>query len=281
MSLPIVTTTSLSLEQQLERISLEAGFRDNITDLLSQYLPGIYSKLSDLSLALTVDTKKREYKELAKLNTLGRHGLKYDTLGPIADRLIVIPIGLDGYLLDFIPVIQTALKDTTRLVTDSLVDFSFAISRTISDSEYKKSLSDRSHIYKDVDKQREKILQSLSTFYNTDNPHDKLPIKDIIEQVSDIPTIIDRSTDLTSKTASKELLTIKDEVDKVVDLMKMLTKRIESNDMDDLNSMVAKSVAEESYVIAKVIELLTVVRSRADTVIETAVVLAKMTQNKT
>jgi len=281
MSLLISKKSTLSLEQQLDRITLESNLLDNVTGLLAEYIPGIYKKINDLGKYLVIDVKEREYRDILRIKKLSINGYKYDSLEPIAHTLVIVPYGLNTPLLEYIPAITNSLKMVNILATESLIDFNFALSKAISDSESRKTLSDRKSIYLDIDKARKEILNTIELFQTTKGARDKLPVYKVVDRISDVRLIIDSATDLSIMIKNGSLKNIKDEVDKTISLMDIVIKRLDGNDgISELSSTIVRNLAEESYIIAKVIELLTIIKYRADNVIVSTIDLAGLVLNK-
>jgi len=272
--------TTIPLANQLERIALEAGFKDTITDLLADYIPGIYKLFNGLSESLTSGTNKKNQVIITKYSKLVRHGYKYDTLEPIASRLVRIPTGLDDYIVNYIPALLESITVIDTLAKDSLADFNFSLTKAISDSEYKSSFLDRSSKYKKIDSIRVKVIDDLDGYLGSGKDTDKLPVGTVLERLSDMDKILSTTKDLTDSSAVKDIPSIKDEVDKTIGLMSVFLKRIKDSSMDDLNSSVAKSISEESYVLGKVIELLTVLVYRVDIAMESVIELSELTLKK-
>lgn len=271
MKLPIEQTCTLSIEQQLDNISMESDFVNNLIGRLDMILPNLLGKLIDISNTFTIDIDARLSKDLKKQKILVSKAIKHKTLENIGGRLVRVPLHLDTKILTYLNMLDEVNEDSYAKGVEALGNYSFILSKLLTNLDDKKALTDHTAYYKELEKTRIKFVEILEDYTDTSKSNDKYPLENVVDRLADMPEIMDKALHLSRHINDNTMTEVKSATDKVIDLLKILQERINDKSLDTISGNVVKNIAEGAYITANFVEHVSIVRYKVIDSLESAV----------
>lgn len=275
MKLSIEQTSTLSIEQQIDAISLESEFVNNLIGKLDNLLPSLLGKLVDISKAFTVDVDARLYKDIKKQRLLIKKSIQDKTLENIGGKLVRTPLNLNTTITGYLEALDEVNEDSYAKCIEALGNYSFILSKLLTNIDDKKVLTDHTSYYKDLEEFRVKASDIVEDYLDSSKGNDKLPLNKVIDRVADMPDVLDKAEHLAGHVKTKTMTEVKSATDKVVDLLKILNDRIDDKSIDSLSGAVVKNIAEGAYATAKFVEHVSLLRYKVIDSLESVVSISE------
>lgn len=273
-------STSISLESQLERLSIEANLFNNVIDTFRNIVPNLLNKLTDISLTINPDTIENEIvknisNDFAKLSKK----IEHVNFGTYNKTLVSIPEGFKGYLLDYISTLEALSSDVYIKGNSILNDYNTIISSFINNKEEKIALKDNTQLYKQTAKDREKISNILKDYFPTSSSTSKAYLETVVARFNDLDKLVEKVSSFNREHNKQNMKQFKMNIDKTTSLLNIIIDE-SNNSISNISGNAAKNIAEGAYEIAKFIELVSIYRFKSEQAIVTIGSLIKVLNEK-
>lgn len=268
-------TTTISLESQLERLSLEAISTANVMETFKSIIPNLISKIKtslseydDAEVPKIVSEITSEAKELDKK-------LKYATLAQYNKLLVSVPEGFRGLLVDYVKMLDGQALGIYGEANKSLVEFKFLLSAFITNKDNKITLKDETGLYKQLDQHRQSTLKEIAVYYPEGDSRSRAYLSDVIRRLGDMDTLFLSVVSLQKKHYEQNMKAINKSVTECVELLDIVLKTLSDRSVTNISGAASMNISEGAFHIAQYIEFVAVYRFRTMQALETTSKLFK------
>lgn len=264
--------TTLSLESQIDKLSLEANLLDNLLDTFRNIIPNLTTKLTEIAVMFN---SKNDPKEIASLKVLQRSltaKTPHVSFGSYSKMLISIPEGFKGNLAEYLNMLNK-INETVYIDGIKILDeYNVILASFINNKEAKISLKDHTHFFKDISVKREKIVKDISSYFTT-NTNSKAYLSSVMERFAEMENIINETIKLSQIYSNQNVSRIKSSLDNSIDLLKIIIDDSNKDNIDAVSGNAAKNISIGAYEVAKYVELISIYRFRLEQSIITVIKL--------
>ena len=251
------------IELQLKRLSLEANFSTNVIEIFHNLLPDLKSKIEETRAHLLSDSKNSvvnsnllpEYKELEKKIT------HYSYLDYVKTA-VSVPEGFRGNLLAYITELNELLVVMYNEAQESLLDEHTRLAYFISNKEAKFQLSDPIPSRAGLD--AEVVKGRLSVYFPASAPIAKVYLGTTIANFAELEPLAIKSTALAKCLSGQNMVKLTNDIHTVTSLIDIIVKTITDGQISNLGGVVSSRIGESIYKVARIVELFSVVRFKAE-----------------
>lgn len=270
------TTTTISLESQLDRLALEANFLSNVIETFSSIIPNLTTKITEGCGQLTVgalfhgSSGNKEVKELAKKLALSRSTISFISY---KDTLVSVPEGFKGNLVEYLQTLTSISTEVFQGANQILGEYSGVLAAFLTNKENKISLKDHTDLFHRVQKRREQLTGEVSKFFTGNSDLSKAKLGTIINRLTDVDELINAYYKLDNGHVGDNLKDIAASTKKAVDMLNLVIHNTEAEGAGNVSGAAANNIAKGAYEIGKYIEFVAIFKYRVEQALGTVVSL--------
>lgn len=246
----------LTLEQYIDKITLEASYLDNTVNFLKDFLSGFVSKilpsLDKMSAVASTDVvplSKDESKAVEKLRSIEFTYLRKITFDG--------PEGFTGDYLLYAKTLSTNVDHLTQ-IAKQIKEYRTYLGALLSSGDARLSTKDYTNQYKQAASEREARSDLLASFIKRGSYAVSHPIGSVFQRTSDIEAAINEFALITNRLKSLSIKQIKSDVDACADILSTIAVRVKAGDIPHLTPANAKSLSIGAYEMAKNVEYISI-----------------------
>ncbi len=255
------TTQNLSLESQLERISLESDVLANLIETFKTTIPNFLGQLKSVS-AHFAETGREQAKINIDLSKKERQVIEaashIDYLN-FGERLISVPEGFKGDLLKYSVLLNKIVTEAYQAQNTILSEYNTILSSFISNKEDKISLKDHTAFFERIQKRRAELTKELSNFSNSTTGVSKAKFKSVVSRMGDVQALYEEANKLSKLHSAAKLNEIQNAVNHSVDLLDIIIKGVLDGKTTNVSPNATQNIAKGAYEVAKYVEFVGVV----------------------
>lgn len=263
MQSAVITPVEKTYEQHLRHLALESiamPSGPSILAVLKQIVPRSSELLSSLLPNLS---RLSDHPEVPPLNNRERRELlvKLQKVPYMAyqETLIFVPEGFKG---KWIPYLELLLSQGDMLLArgKEVVDnYNLELSKFLSNADVRHSLVDKKAEYSKLKAEREGYQKLVDKFFDqTNSTLSRQKLKVVIDRFSDLSTVFQLEEKLLAVRKRQDYKTIIGEVNRASEMLKLISRRLDKGDIEDVSGQVARNLAEGAYEVAKFVEYLAI-----------------------
>lgn len=257
--------STLSLEEHISRLALEASVLANLSESFSRFIPAMSTRFSELcSQFANTENHSEKMKEFTVSYREFQPKAKLLNFIDYRQALVSVPEGMNGELLSFVEFLAEHAGDVFNAAFTALDSFQNVLSAFVSNKDNKLTLSDMTHQYRAVKEYRERVTNKLSDFFDQNSSISKRRLGVVLARVTDITTLRDQLAKLDKMIQDKHLTQLSDKVSKISQLFSLIQKSIKEDGLEEISGAAAKNISEGAYEMAKLVELVSVFRFKID-----------------
>jgi hypothetical protein len=256
--------TQVSLESQLERLAIESNVLANVIDTFRNIIPNLKHQIDEIKVKLTSGNNSNTIKHC---ETLFKHispKIKYANYTNYSHTLVSVPEGFKGNFLEYINVLNKIVPEVYTEANKILGEYCFALSTFITNKEDKISLKDHTNLFHRINEHREQTVNTLSVFFPTTNPQSKQYLGNVIGRFYELEQLVDSLKFLDKVHSDQNLNKITSQVNTCCDLLDIVIKNSQKEEMNTISGNAAKNISEGAYAVGKYIEFVSVVRFKTE-----------------
>lgn len=262
-TLPI--DSSLSLESQLERLSLEANFVTDLADSFREVIPGLAAKLVDATTHFKSNLfDKPRVKEIRGAYDKVKPVLRHADFLNYGNMLVSVPEGFKGDLASYAKLLTRLSPVIYKEANGFISEYNFALSDFLTNADVKHSNNSHDVIYKKVKATREDGLRALSPYFAVNSTSSKAKLSSIIGRFADLEALSESAVALEKTQSVSNLQDIADGVAKAITLLNLIKTRLEDDSIDVVGGISAASISNGAYELAKYVEFISIFRFKCD-----------------
>lgn len=273
MKLDFEAETSVSVEQQLDRIAFESNFASNLIELFKTTLPSVVQKIheavSSSFIAKEPDAAvnfgrqlKGDYKSLSKK-------LETSNFINFKDMLIQVPEGFKGNFTEYLDFQDKVFNQVIANGNELLSEYSVILAAFITNKENKLSLKDHTGFYKKIQAQRVELAKGFDKFFNVNSDSPLQRLNQIIGRFEDVEDIVDKTIKLETNTKQSNLNEIQSSVKKISGYLDILIAQVRDNSVSNVSGSAARNIAEGAFEVAKFVEFISLFHFRTEQSVQT------------
>lgn len=171
------------------------------------------------------------------------------------DTLITVPEGFQGKLIPFLEVLigqaDIVGKESARLLST----YETELSVFLSNESARTAIRSHSEVYKKIRAQREAYQKATQAFFKAKNPtQTRRRLNEVIDRTADLEKITQLEQKLRRLRDGFDYRSIQTQTTRCVDMLKLISERINRGDIDDVSPEVAKSLSEGAYEVGRYVE---------------------------
>lgn len=252
---------TVSLEHQLQVISLEASVVSNLIESIKGIFPALSEKFKvtqQVTKDLTDNEKSFKDHSLNKDQQFVVKELEHFNYMDVAELSTMVPEGFNGSFLDYMTVMDNSLARINTLNTQVMQPFYILLSSFLTNKEDRNSLKDFTPFYKKLKESREHLVKDLASFFNANYDSNK-KIGSVVKRNSDFKLLFAKMNSLKKTIDSIDIKAIKDNLNKTIELMDLIVQRMQEKSIDSVTPEVAKNLSFGAYEVASEVEFFSVV----------------------
>lgn len=276
-----INTSSVSIENRLEVLSLEAINVANVIEVFKNILPDLNVKITETldKLSFYKDNNSPEIKEILSNYKELEKKLKLINYVDKKDLLISVPEGFKGNLIEYLEIINSLSNKIYPEANKLLNNYKLILAGFLTNKDQKISLTDHTNFFNNVKKERENFIYTLSK-YQTNNNSTKSRLRDCIDRITDVDILV-KKIEIINKVRNnnniKELVSTVDEISKLLDT---IIQRVDTGDVVNISGASAKNLSEGAYEVAKYIEFVSLFNFRVEQITTTISKLVTQLSNE-
>lgn len=262
-TLPI--DVSISLESQLDRLALESNFVNNLVDQFSELMPNLAAKLQDTADSFYKSSlfDKSKVKDLRSSYDKTRKIVEHADFINYSDTLVSIPEGFKGDFMVYLALLTKLSPLVYKEANNLLSEYNFILSDFITNKEAKKSNMGHKNLVNKVQVVRTSHLKEIGHYFGS-TVGSKTKLKSVIGRFGDLKDLSNLAIELERTQDVSNLQALSDGVNKTVSLLDIIKKNLESNQITEVSGMTADGISQGAYVIAQLIEFVSIFRFKCD-----------------
>lgn len=264
---------NVSLEDNLERLALEANVLSNVIETFRNVVPGLTDKIKSFLSGFNFKSNTTSI-DYSKLMSNQKNITKYVKLGMADDQafsldLLILPkpFGLVSSYIDCIEFLFHIVPKVHKLVNETLVEYNFMLSSFITNAEDKISNHDQSAFIKKVSNSREDLIKQFDNYFDP-NGSERGKYKDLVGKVNNINEIVKLVQKLDQVFHQHSNKLILDSVNNCVALLDIVAKNSEK-EITVISGTSAMNISNGAMEVAKLVEFVSVMSYRAEATIST------------
>lgn len=272
MSGDLNTVTSISIENQLSRLSMEAEVLSNVINTFKNIVPNLAHKLKDVLGTIDTNNDDKFVKEIDGLNQQIKPKLKNVNYVLYKKTLVSVPEGFHGNFLEYVMKLLTILPNFYTMSNELLGEYNFVLSSFITNKENKTALKDHTALYKKAANIRTSVNDEVSGFFKSHDSSKKY-LENVISKFGDLDILSIEIKKLTKIHNNQNLEQFKESVKKSSDLLNIIIKNVQDEDSSMVSGASAKNISEGAFEVAKLVETVSIVNFRTQQIIQSVVKL--------
>ena len=276
-----INTSSVSIENRLEVLSLEAINVANVIEVFKNILPDLNVKITETldKLSFYKDNNSPEIKEILSNYKELEKKLKLINYVDKRDLLISIPEGFKGNLNKYLDLITEISNNVYPEANKLLNNYKLILSGFLTNKDQKISLTDHTNFFNSIRVKRESNISKLS-FYQTNNNSSKAKLKDSIEKINDIDLLVKKTEIINKVRNNNSLQELVGTVQEISKLLDTVIERVSVGDIANVSGASAKNLSEGAYEVAKYIEFVSLFNFRVEQITTTISKLVTQLSNE-
>jgi hypothetical protein len=259
------TPPQISLESQMQRLSMEAEAVSNVIDIFRNLVPDLAAKIrhayeglvsEDDHGAAVADVKLALYEVERKLPQV-----KYTNY---TKTLVDVPEGFDGDLVEFMEKLVHMAPAVSKEASAFLGEYNGVLAAFITNKDNKTALQDHTAFYKRVQTRREELTKELRSFFKEGKTVTKSYLGDVLHRFSDLHKLASATDKVNQVRKSQGLKDISNQVKKSVDQLDIVIENIRRNSVEAVSGPAALNISEGAYQVGKYVEFLVTYRYVAE-----------------
>lgn len=249
-------TDRAELDYLHRRIVLESAVFSNVSGLFTSILPKTRELISSMipSLMMRGDNADIPF-DLRSYQSVLRdvHKLNFVVY---EDTLVTVPEGFHGKLIPFITTLLNNSNLLYRDVTNLLVEYEKELSVFLTHADARLSNKSNDLHFKKIKQSRESYERVIKPFF--DKKYDGITrqkLGTIIDRFKDLEEVVKLTGRLKTAYTRKHYTEVQSKVQSVSDLMGLIHDRISEGEIQNYSPMMAKTLSEGAYELAKMVEL--------------------------
>lgn len=249
----------LSLEAQMEQLSLESNILTNMIQTLRGLLPGLNDKLKTLKQSfssMAIDMSDEDYKSLSKDQQKAIKNiasLKYLTF---SENIIDIPESFTGNLREYAEVL-TKINTTTFAEAGPVIsEYNTILASFITNKADKISLKDHTALFNRIAKQRAGCEKEVGVFFKVKTDRSIAKMSHVFSNFKDVEKLFLASAGLAKSQDPLRLKKLQADVQACVDLLDIIIKQVDDDGVGSISPEATKNIAQGAFEIAKYVELI-------------------------
>ena len=270
------TTTTISLESQLERLALESNFLSNVIETFKDTIPSLVTKITEGAGRLTTisftsgASEASDIKSLTKKLTIVSAPVGFSAY---KDTLVSVPEGFKGSLVDYLRTLSSLSAEVFQGANQILGEYNVVLAAFLTNKENKISLKDHTDLFHRVQKRREQLTSEISKFFPGNSDLSKAKLGSIIDRLADINEVIAGYHKLDNGHISDNLKDIAASTNKAADMLNLVIGNVESEGAGGISGVAVKNIAEGAYEIGKYVEFTAIFKYRVEQALGTVISL--------
>ena len=252
---------TVSLEHQLQVISIEASVISNLIDSIKNIFPDLSEKFK-VTQQVTKDLTDTEqaFKDhrLDKDQQFVIKELEHFNYMDIAELTTMVPEGFNGSFIEYMHVMEKSLNRINSLNNEVMQPFYILLSSFLTNKEDRNSLKDFTPVYNKLKESRQELIKEVGSFFNTGHDSSR-KIGVVIKRNSDFKTLFVKMNSLKKTIDSIDIKAIKDNLNKTIELMDLVVQRVQEKSIDSVTPEVAKNLSFGAYEVASEVEFFSVI----------------------
>ena len=276
-----INTSSVSIENRLEVLSLEAINVANVIEVFKNILPDLNVKITETldKVSFYKDNNSPEIKEILSNYKELEKKLKLINYVDKRDLLISIPEGFKGNLNKYLDLITEISNNVYPEANKLLNNYKLILSGFLTNKDQKISLTDHTNFFNSIRVKRESNISKLS-FYQTNNNSSKAKLKDSIEKINDIDLLVKKTEIINKVRNNNSLQELVGTVQEISKLLDTVIERVSVGDIANVSGASAKNLSEGAYEVAKYIEFVSLFNFRVEQITTTISKLVTQLSNE-
>lgn len=276
-----INTSSVSIENRLEVLSLEAINVANVIEVFKNILPDLNVKITETldKLSFYKDNNSPEIKEILSNYKELEKKLKLINYVDKKDLLISVPEGFKGNLNKYLDLITEISNNVYPEANKLLNNYKLILSGFLTNKDQKISLTDHTNFFNSIRVKRESNISKLS-FYQTNNNSSKAKLKDSIEKINDIDLLVKKTEIINKVRNNNSLQELVGTVQEISKLLDTVIERVSVGDIANVSGASAKNLSEGAYEVAKYIEFVSLFNFRVEQITTTISKLVTQLSNE-
>lgn len=256
-----VSVEHLSLEQHLERMSLEANFLVNMIETFKGALPDFSLKIKEINTRLMAalgvkNTYRQGFSSKEKNALFAAKHLDFLNFGA---RYMMVPESFQGQFLTYLATLNKLVPMLYTAESVVLSEYNLILSSFLTNKDDKVSLKDHTHFFKSVKSQREGFAAELKTFFPKATGTSRLQIKSVLSRMSEVDPLIEVGKKLADQHSQAKLHAISDQTTHCVELLDVLISRVRDGQFESISPNATLNISTGAYEVAKYVEFISVV----------------------
>lgn len=258
-------STTVSLESQLQRLALEAGFLSNVAGVFKNVVPSVSNAMKEAyQLFVSSDQITDQIKETQKNISKLKPRLKHASLVSLDKTLVSVPEGFKGNFLDYAETLLSMSDEVFQESNKLIGEYSFVLSAFITNREDKISLQDHSNLFIRIQKRREELIAKISKFFPTTGDLSKAYIGTVIERVADVEVLVSHVEKLNGKRKQQSLEDLRDSIKKCTDLLDIIVEDVRREGVQQISGPAAMKISQGAYEVARYVEFISSYRFKTE-----------------
>lgn len=273
MKLDFEAETSVSVEQQLDRIAFESNFTGNLIELFKNTLPNVVQKIHEAVSSSFISKEpdaavnigrqlKGDYKSLSKK-------LETSNFINFKDMLVQVPEGFKGNFVQYLDFQDKVFNQVIANGNELLSEYSVILAAFITNKENKLSLKDHTGFYKKIQAERLEFTKGFDKFFNVNSDSPLQRLQQIVGRFEDIEDVVDKTVKLETNTKQSNLNEIQASVKKISGYLDILITQVQDQSVSNVSGSAARNIAEGAFEVAKFVEFISLFHFRTEQSVQT------------
>lgn len=248
---------TLSVERDLRMIALESGVLSNMVQSIKNIFPDMIGNLR-ASFSQTENLPTIEIKLTPDQKFLVKeiNNFKYIDIAELSTQ---VPEGFVGNYIDYSKVLIKVIDEISDIEKRILQPYSVYLSTFLTNKEAKFNTKDQTRVYDNFRKVRENLIKDIGHFFKDSSNISKVKIGQVVKRNGDFNTVYNETNIISKKITSINLKNVNDNIKRCLDMLDIIIKRIQDNDIEHVSPEVTQNLAFGAYEVAREIEFFSVV----------------------
>lgn len=256
----------VSLEHQVQRISLEFAVVDNMVKHLAEVVPSLTTRITEAVKSTFVPNHDKSNADLDVSFTKLKGRLDHMGISQFDRVLVSIPEGFKGDFLEYLLTLNTIAPAVYKNAMELLTDYHSVLAAFITNKDNKIALQDHTQILKTAKQAREAIQKQMDSFFKPTTVS-KARFTDVVNRISDLQKIQDQAKLLEKAQKSNSIEAILQETNKVASLLTIIHENLMSGEVDRVSGAATKNIAEGAMEVGRYIEVVSVYAFRVQQIL--------------
>lgn len=262
----VESDTGYNVDLGMRQLSMESEFIANVIETFREVIPSLAFKIKSLTSTVVRDNDRHVAFSYVPKNKELKEKIKHINYSLYRKTLVHTPEGFKGSFIDYVVCLNRVLPSLFASSNELLGEYNFVLSAFITNKENKTSLKDHTTLFRQAAQLRESVLAETGKFF-VENDTSKKYLGDVLERFADLDSLVSETRKLEKFHDDQNMRSIKMSIDKSVDLLDVIIKNLNSNEIGNVSGAAAKNISEGAYEIAKLVETLSIMKFRTEQII--------------